>query len=493
MSATKRAAWRALSLALVACWLGGCAGWSADTLAKAKAKLPKPPVPDVKPVREQRAKDAIHEFESRRDEAQYQAALSAWKQGDHKKSREQLLALVKRNPRHRAAQMTLIEQLVADDLIDVATERLATLETTFPGDPEVLQFMGAVYAAAGDDDKASECFEKSVQIAQAAEAEKPKVIASQEKPSAAVKLSPASVAKVPQQLPALESSRPLPPAPHDHKKIDAHLFLAEVCLGLNESHEAVRRLEAALGEYPDDAELHHMLARALEAAGRPVDAVAHYRRAAEIEPASTAYAVSFEQASASEAVRCSPKIHLAKPIERTEKTVAAKQTTASKPKTVAAKPPTPTNDVKVRKYEPSAEELVRQGTAALTAGAPTSAQTYFERALRAAPENEELAVTLAVTALRNDQPEMAAQLANEALKGHPKSAALYRVVGAAQYRLAHYKAAQVALQQALSLDNSQALSYFLMGCTLSKLGQLDAADWHLGQARQLDPRYAAMP
>jgi cytochrome c-type biogenesis protein CcmH/NrfG len=46
----------------------------------------------------------------------------------------------------------------------------------------------------------------------------------------------------------------------------------------------VAALEACLARSPRDLELHLALAAAYDAAGRPADALAHYRRAAEIDP-----------------------------------------------------------------------------------------------------------------------------------------------------------------------------------------------------------------
>lgn len=469
MIARKRTIRATVCLALMACCLGGCARWN----------WPKPPVPDVKPIREQRADQAIREFETRRNEAMYGAALSAWRQGDHAKSRELLTILASRAPTYRAAQVTLVEQLLNDDETAEAVVQAKAAVERFPKDPQLVQLLGIAYATAGDESAANECIERSAELETKVTGEP---------------------GQTPRPIAQPADSGKIAPLKNAHAvQLDAQLLMAEICIGLGQVSEAVTRLERLLKNYPEDSETHHTLARALEAAGRSTEAIAYFERAAELAPENHAYTLSYDEAASNEPARLSPVVRMAKPVERNKpKGLAKSQASGSTAQLASAVSDLkPAKDVVIKKTRlkaaasgQSADDLVRQGTAALTAGATASAANYFEQAIQAASDNEELAVTMAVTALRHEQPELAVQLATRALEQHPKSAALYRVIGTAQYQLEHFKAAQVALEQALSLDNSHALSYFLMGCTLSKLGQTEAADWHYGQAKQLDARYA---
>lgn len=80
----------------------GCAGWPKRMDSRGQA-----------PYREQRAEDVIRDFEQRRDEAQYQAAIDRWRQGDATRAEAQLAALVARRPDFEEARLRLAEILWA--------------------------------------------------------------------------------------------------------------------------------------------------------------------------------------------------------------------------------------------------------------------------------------------------------------------------------------------------------------------------------------------
>jgi tetratricopeptide (TPR) repeat protein len=138
----------------------------------------------------------------------------------------------------------------------------------------------------------------------------------------------------------------------------------------------------------------------------------------------------------------------------------------------------------------AAEDLLRQGAEALSAGKTDVAMAFFREAAASRPHDPQIPISAAVAALRQNHPEAAVDLLAAAAGRFPKSAAVYRALGTACYRRTDYRAAQSALKQALLLDKANPLSYFLMGCTLVKLGQQPAADEFFRQARLLDPKYA---
>lgn len=80
---------------------GGCAGWR-ETLA---------PKPSVSQTREERATDAVREFEDRRDAAQFAAAVERVQQGDSARAETMLVAIVKRRPDSIPARLRLAEVL----------------------------------------------------------------------------------------------------------------------------------------------------------------------------------------------------------------------------------------------------------------------------------------------------------------------------------------------------------------------------------------------
>jgi Tfp pilus assembly protein PilF len=72
--------------------------------------------------------------------------------------------------------------------------------------------------------------------------------------------------------------------------VDARLQLAELHLFRGEHQQAQQQLRAALIIAPQRAELHDCLGRALEADAQSEEALVHFQKAAEIEPANELYA-----------------------------------------------------------------------------------------------------------------------------------------------------------------------------------------------------------
>lgn len=77
----------------------GCAG----------LHLPDPPIADVTVKRQQRTEEVVREFESKRDHAEFQAALAHWNQGNVEASEQGLQRLLKRNPDHRQARLLMAQ------------------------------------------------------------------------------------------------------------------------------------------------------------------------------------------------------------------------------------------------------------------------------------------------------------------------------------------------------------------------------------------------
>jgi Tfp pilus assembly protein PilF len=326
-----RAAMVFATLALAA----GCAG----------LRLPAGPIQDVSVAMRQRKEKAVLEFEQKRDNAEFQAALGRWRHGDVAGCRESLTNVLKRTPNHR----------------------------------------------------------------------------------------------------------------------DAGLLLAELHLADQQPEAACRQAESVLAAHPDDAEAHHILGLALEAAGQTDQAKAHFEKAVQLDPKNETYALSCRTAS--------------QPVEQ----AAAFESDRSAAK--ADRIATSSGD-----FGP-AGALLEKGDRALSAGDKPAALAYFRQAMAAQATNPQISLRAAALALGHNEPELAATFLEGAVKIFPDSAALYRMLGTAHYRRGDMKASQAALSQSLSLDKSNALAYFLMSCTLRKLGQSEAADSYERQAETLDPRY----
>lgn len=77
----------------------------------------------------------------------------------------------------------------------------------------------------------------------------------------------------------------------------AHRLLAAIYLDCNEGEAAARHLNELLKERPDDVAIRHGLGQALALAGRTGEAVGHFRRALELDPAMVAASLALAKIS----------------------------------------------------------------------------------------------------------------------------------------------------------------------------------------------------
>lgn len=145
----------ACALFVVLLGLPGCAVWNRI----------KPSTPDVKPLRENRAKSAVAEFERERNLAQYQAALSSWKQGDVKGCRDRLEKLLVREPGRRDASLLMAEVHLLDDEFELAQAIVQKLIDLDANDAQAQHTLGLLFEAQGRQRDAVACYERAVQLA----------------------------------------------------------------------------------------------------------------------------------------------------------------------------------------------------------------------------------------------------------------------------------------------------------------------------------------
>lgn len=165
-------------VALLACGAGGCAGLPMKRFgdepggaATEKAgpldkltSLGKSFPPDVKPIREQRNAEALAAFERQRDEAQYQAAQSAWRRRDTNACRWQLEKLLERRPEHRAGRLLMIEVCLSDDRAEEALTLAQQLVAANAQDAQAVHALGLAHEAAGDHEAARARFRQAVEL-----------------------------------------------------------------------------------------------------------------------------------------------------------------------------------------------------------------------------------------------------------------------------------------------------------------------------------------
>ena len=113
------------------------------------------------------------------------------------------------------------------------------------------------------------------------------------------------------------------------------------------------------------------------------------------------------------------------------------------------------------------------------------------KALALNPTHPEAHLNLANALLRADQPDQAAQHAQEALKLNHNSGAAHYVLGCAQLRLGKPKEAVQALQQAKDIDRTVNAVSFQLGRAYQQLGQFQEALEQFQEVTQFETNHPA--
>ncbi|MBX7167602.1 MAG: tetratricopeptide repeat protein [Pirellulales bacterium] len=121
--------------------------------ASAGCQLPKAlqsKIPDVAPEREARREDAITEFEQRRNDAQFQAAIGRRAERDWDGCRRELIALLERDPEHLAGRLMLAEVLLEQGQADAAMSHVQFVLDREPDNASAQRLAALVSDAASD-------------------------------------------------------------------------------------------------------------------------------------------------------------------------------------------------------------------------------------------------------------------------------------------------------------------------------------------------------
>jgi Tfp pilus assembly protein PilF len=130
----------------------GCAGW--------REKV-QPSTLSAK--REDRAAEAVRNFEERRDSAQLEAALDRWNQGDASRAEAMLAAIIKRRPDYADARLRLAEILWSRSDADAEPHLRAVLQTQ-PDRAEAHHALGLVLDGTGRGDEARQHLTKAAEL-----------------------------------------------------------------------------------------------------------------------------------------------------------------------------------------------------------------------------------------------------------------------------------------------------------------------------------------
>ena len=526
----------ALSLALC----GGCAQWNT-----AKLKVPEMPgAPNIHPMRKDRAEQAVKDFDRQRDDAQYQAAATSWRQGDYVACNEALEKILARNPVHRSSLLLLADVHLEQDRPTEAVDALRKAVQTYPQDAEVAYKLALALEADHQASEALHFFQIAAQLAptetkyadayefaknattqdsvqpiaatpdDSGSADSQTVVSTESTTAQSSDESPnvisantaeAATAKTDAfaQLLASRSSSDTSTFQRalgkflakEPRHIEAGILQAEVDLENGRDAAARDRMERMVIRYPNDAQVRRACGLVYQAIGAEERAAECLARADALErgdanDSATIVPAAYETDLEEAAPAASSSVDIVAVSDEETLTAAPVVLEAEELRPTEAEVETPSEVKAVLTAELNSQQYFDRGVAELGLNQVEAAKASFEAAIAADSENTRLRTDAALQSLQSEQPELARTIAREGARKFPQSAGLHRLHGMAALRLGHNQEAEAALRQALSLDNSQALTYFLLGSVLDRLGKSDSAQWHLRQAAKLDGRYA---
>ncbi len=145
----------ACCVALLLMTLGvGCAGFESLD----------PPIADVAGRRKERIEEAAGDFETKRDFAEFQAAMARYQQNDVDGCREALQRLLARNAQHRDARLMLAELNLADNCSLEALDQVERTLQDHPHDAQVQYTTGLLLDATGQTAGALVYYERAAEL-----------------------------------------------------------------------------------------------------------------------------------------------------------------------------------------------------------------------------------------------------------------------------------------------------------------------------------------
>jgi predicted Zn-dependent protease len=155
MSSDARYWHAALPLVMVTALCCGCV--SAGPTAATKGKLPPPLSPE-------RRAEVIAQFESQRDNAQLQAALNRWREGNSSACERALASLVEKRPEFVDARVQYAELLVSKDNPAAAEHQLREALRLAPERADIHYSLAIALNSGGNPAAATEHFRKAAEL-----------------------------------------------------------------------------------------------------------------------------------------------------------------------------------------------------------------------------------------------------------------------------------------------------------------------------------------
>jgi Tfp pilus assembly protein PilF len=126
--------------------------------------LPPLTTADVRPERQNRHEKVVDRFETKRNTAQYQAALSRWRDGDTERCRQDLETMLRRDPQHRDARLLLTELYLLIEQPTAAESLMQGMLAESPNDAQVHHTMAMVLDAVGRPNEALAQFQRATDL-----------------------------------------------------------------------------------------------------------------------------------------------------------------------------------------------------------------------------------------------------------------------------------------------------------------------------------------
>jgi Flp pilus assembly protein TadD len=225
------------------CWCGLAAALALSATGCASLTNRTGTGEDIHALRVERQQKVLAEFESRRDAAQFQAAMGRLRCGDVANARSMLETIVDRNEKYLPARLALAEISLEANQASLALEHAQYVVAAAPKEAAPLHVQGLALEALGRTDEALASLQQAVDLAPENEVYR----LSFQTAAQAVAAPEANATRLPQD-------------------VDATLAAATKALERNEPAESERLLSAALRYAPADARLWRALG------------VSHYRR-----------------------------------------------------------------------------------------------------------------------------------------------------------------------------------------------------------------------
>ena len=139
--------------------LSGCVSWKST-----KQSVARNTAADVGPARANRKEALAQDFDHKRNDAQFDAAISCWQRGDVAKCNELLTGLLERNPDDRRARLLLADVYLFNGQTDKSVEELSKVVAADPKNALAQHALAQVFDALGRRSEALSHYEEATRL-----------------------------------------------------------------------------------------------------------------------------------------------------------------------------------------------------------------------------------------------------------------------------------------------------------------------------------------